>query len=97
MKEEQQWDSELGRLKEVLKNRSQEAEEWKTRAIRMESELSKTKDLTFYNNELTGKVEMNNRDIERLNAALKDKNRELDESKRKLTAKEAEDGSLKKS
>jgi chromosome segregation ATPase len=95
LKEQQQWEHENRQLRTTLENRIKEIEEWKVRCSRLEQESNKAKEMSHYNDELTSKLQVSARELERLNLVLRNKLDEIEQWKKRVAEREGELGKLR--
>lgn len=95
LKEQDQWDHENKQLKTTLENRVREIEEWKVRNSRLEEDANKAREMMHYNEEMSNKLQVSGREIERLNNVLRNKLDEIEQWKKKVSDREMELSKLK--
>lgn len=71
LKEQRQWENDNKNLRAYIQSKTKEIEEWRTRASRLEEEALRGKEMVHYNNELTDKLELASKELERLNNLLR--------------------------
>lgn len=90
LKEQQQWEFENKQLRTNLDNRAREIEDWKVRYSKLDEEVARNRDVARVNQEITSRLGLAGKEIERLNEAMRIKLEEIDNWKQRLARQEAE-------
>jgi len=89
LKEQQQWEFENKQLRTNLDNRAREIEDWKIRYSKLDEEVARNRDLSRINAEMSSRLSLAGKEIERLNEAIRVKLEEIDNWKQRLARQEA--------
>jgi flagellar capping protein FliD len=90
VKEQKDWEKDNQGLNQQLEAKARDIEEWKSRCSRLEEEATRGKEMVHYNNELTDKLDLASKELDRLNNLLRSKIDEIEKWKQRYSAKEAE-------